>query len=1044
MFVLQNNEPASLANLGLMIEPLDDRPRGQSAFFELTLAFGETANGFQGALNFNTDLFRTPTIQRMIQHYRVLLAEAVADPRRGCRPCRCWAKTSGVRCWWIGVTQSGITRANVRIDDMFEAQVRKAPDAVAIIDAERQWTYRQLDERANQLAHCLQSRGVGPDHVVAVRLPRSAELIAALWGVLKAGGAYLPLDPQLPAERLRFTLEDAKVDVVVTLDGLRGDLPEGPRHVVCIDADREEIEQYPTHAPPRPAATDHLAYIIYTSGSTGRPKGVMIEHRALVNYTHAVAEEYGITAADRVLQFASVSYDAHVEEVYPCLTHGGTLVLRNEEMLDSRRFWRQCDEWRVTFVTVPTGFWHELIDATRAEKLAVPESLRLLVIGGEAALPERVAAWFDCLGNRVRLLNTYGPTETTVVATVAEMSRANGREERVPIGRPLANYRAYVLDRTLQPVPAGVRGELYIGGASLARGYLNRPELTAERFIADPFAEEPGARMYKTGDVVRWRADGRIEFVGRTDHQVKIRGFRIEPGEVEQVLREHPLLADAAVVARQRSPGDLQLVAYTVGRDGDQPTAAEMRQFLRERLPEFMIPSAFVPIEAMPMTTSGKADRRALPEPDWSGGSPQGEFDCPQYAHRAAISGRVVGSAECRADRRSRRFLQSGRQFALGLAVGLARAAGVFGRSAADDDLYRADRRRAVARDRDLAGGRAEGRTAADCSGAARSAAAGLLRPGAVLVRAADVAHSDNPQHARGAADYRRARRGRLRDTINEIIWRHEALRTTFAMTDAGELVQVILPELRIELPIEDLGHLPEGERRQEMQRLSLQQAGMAFDLAARPPFHVRLLRLSDVEHVLLVTTHHVICDGWSLEVLTHEVAQIYDAFRSGRPPRLPPLPIQYADFAVWQRNYMQGEVLEKLLDYWRNKLEGLATLELPTDRPRLVAAQHVEKIYEFLIPHRLKIRLDAAVQRGGRDALHAVAGGLPSPAAPLHRLGRRGHRLAVGQSAAAGNARHDRPVHQHAGDAQRPFRRSEFPRPVGASRAYGHRGLRA
>ena len=379
------------------------------------------------------------------------------------------------------------------------------------------------------------------------------------------------------------------------------------------------------------AVGENLAYVIYTSGSTGRPKGVMLEHRALVNYAYAAAKEYGITAADRVLQFASVSYDAHVEEVYPCLIHGGTLVLRSDDMLDCQRFWQQCDQWQLTFVTVPTGFWHELTDATRTEGLAVPNTLRTMVIGGEQALPERVAAWFECVGSRVRLLNTYGPTETT----------GRGHRRRA---EPRRRHSGSSADRASAGQLSGLRvGRRATAGADRrSRRVVHRrrepgpwlPEPAGANgpnaSCPIPFASDPGARMYRTGDVVRWRRDGQLEFVGRTDHQVKIRGFRIEPGEVEQVLHEHPMLAEAAVVARERSPGDLQLAAYVVGRDGQPPTVAELRRFLGERLPEFMIPAAVVNLDSLPTTTSGKVDRRALPEPEWGRSGQQGEFVAPR------------------------------------------------------------------------------------------------------------------------------------------------------------------------------------------------------------------------------------------------------------------------------------------------------------------------------------------------------------------------------------------------------------------------------
>ncbi|MGD0900818.1 MAG: condensation domain-containing protein, partial [Thermoguttaceae bacterium] len=444
MFTLQNAPwpELTVAGLALSVMPLDTG----AAMFELSFTVQEQHGGLLVSAEYDSHLFRPATIQRMLQHLEILLNAIAADPESAVSrlPLLTESERQVLNQWNDTAREH---RSDLSVTELFEAQVERTPHAPALIDGPRQWTYRDLDERANRLARCLVARGVGPDRIVAVRLPRSAELVVGLLGVLKAGGAYLPLDPAWPAERLQFTLEDAQVSVIVTEERLRSDLPPGLRHVIRLDADREEIARFPAGPLARQTTTEHLAYVIYTSGSTGRPKGVMIEHRALMNYTEAAAAEYEITAADRVLQFASASFDAHVEEVYPCLTRGGTLVLRNDDMLDGKTFLRMCREWQLTFVTLPTGFWHALIAAIVEEGLAVPATLRLVVIGGEAALPERVATWFDHVDGRVRLLNTYGPTETTVVATAAELGRADGRENRVPIGRPLANYRAYVLDR---------------------------------------------------------------------------------------------------------------------------------------------------------------------------------------------------------------------------------------------------------------------------------------------------------------------------------------------------------------------------------------------------------------------------------------------------------------------------------------------------------------------------------------------------------------------------------------------------------------------
>jgi amino acid adenylation domain-containing protein len=487
-------------------------------------------------------------------------------------------------------------------------------------------------------------------------------------GVLRAGGCYVPVDPAYPAERIQYMLADSGARVLLTQQRLLGTLPEFAGEVVVVDGPplppapspargegehdndtSEGSERQLGDSPPpergrvaalRPPggglSPDNAAYVIYTSGSTGRPKGVVVTHRALANYAAAAVDLYGITPADRVLQFASLSFDASAEEIYPALLGGAPLVLRTEEMLtDAATFFARCAEWGVTVLDLPTAYWHELVAELERGAVRLPEAVRLVIIGGERALPERVAAWRRRVGDGVRLANTYGPTEATVVATLAELQ---GREEAatlpdqplppVPIGRPVPNGRVYVLDGEMRPLPVGARGELYVGGAGVARGYLGRPELTAERFVPDPFAAEPGARLYRTGDVARWRRAGELEFVGRADEQVKVRGFRIEPGEIEDLLLRHPGVRDAVVAAREDEPGRTRLVGYVVPRE-QAPSAAELRRHLAAELPEYMVPAAFVVLDGLPRTGSGKVDRRALPAPD-APGAPAESYVAPE------------------------------------------------------------------------------------------------------------------------------------------------------------------------------------------------------------------------------------------------------------------------------------------------------------------------------------------------------------------------------------------------------------------------------
>jgi amino acid adenylation domain-containing protein len=562
-------------------------------------------------------------VLRLLDYLR-LVAESLpgaAAGRVGDLPLLAEAERPTLLGEWCGPGSAVVQ--NVPAYRAIEAQAAIAPDAVALFHEGRALTYRALDDLANRLAHHLRDLGVGPERIVGVCLDRAPELIVALLAVHKAGGAYLPLDPRYPTERLAFMLVDAGVDIVVSNAALQARIAAAGRHLVLLDRDAGSIAARPSSAPPVAARGSDLAYVIYTSGSTGMPKGVMIEHRSLATFTDAAIAAYGIGPEDRVLQFASVNFDAAAEEIFPTLARGGTLVLRTDAMLVSiEEFLRRCAEWRITVLDLPTAFWHEMTDAVVTRSLALPHTLRLVIIGGEAARPERVAQWHARFGRHPRLLNTYGPTEATVVATLQDLSTQDAAESladrSVPIGRAMGPALTYVLDDRRQPVPIGAVGELYLGGVGLARGYLNRPDLTAERFFPDPFAPGEGARIYRTGDLARFRDDGAIEYCGRVDQQVKLRGHRVELGEIEAVLAGEPTVRDAVVILREDLAGSPGLVAYVVQRDGATPDADGLRTALRRHLPDFMVPRAFVFLDTLPLSASGKLDRRRLPPPDAS------------------------------------------------------------------------------------------------------------------------------------------------------------------------------------------------------------------------------------------------------------------------------------------------------------------------------------------------------------------------------------------------------------------------------------------
>ncbi|BCL84575.1 amino acid adenylation domain-containing protein [Ktedonobacteria bacterium brp13] len=537
---------------------------------------------------------------------------------------------------------------SILVHQRFEAQVERTPDAVAVIFGEQRLTYQQLNMRANQLARYLQLHMVRPNILIGLSLERSLDMVVGLLGILKAGGAYVPLDPAYPSERLAYLLAETQVPILLTQQSLLKRFGAHQTSVLCLDRDWPKIAQQSTANLPNVVQPQNLAYVIYTSGSTGRPKGVLTSHQSLASYAEAAAQAYEITSNDRVLQFASINFDASVEEIYPCLTRGGTLILRPEAMLGSAQTFMQiCQRQGITCLSLPTAYWHELATQLNNSAVFLPTSLRLLVIGGEAANPQHLALWLRFTQDQVRLINTYGPTEATVIATLHEVdqpSSLSAVQSTVPIGRPLANTQVYLLDAHLQLVPCGVAGEIYIGGAGLAQGYLHHPELTVQRFLPHPFSSEPGARLYRTGDLARYLPDGSLEFLGRADQQVKIRGFRVEPGEIEAYLSQYPGVQAVVVLAREDQPGEKQLVAYIVAQSAVQNAAQKKmeerkwRAYLSKHLPPYMLPSVFVQLDAFPLTANGKVERRALPVPERGQVEVEVEYVAPRTPLEAQLT----------------------------------------------------------------------------------------------------------------------------------------------------------------------------------------------------------------------------------------------------------------------------------------------------------------------------------------------------------------------------------------------------------------------
>nr|WP_244239126.1 non-ribosomal peptide synthetase [Corallococcus carmarthensis] len=910
LFVLQNTptEALRLPGLSFQAQPLEVH----FAKFDLSLGMREGRDGFVGTLDYATDLFDASTIQRMAGHFGVLL-EAIAkkpDTRLGDLPLLTTSERQQVLVEWNPETALAIREPS--IPAMVEAQVRRTPDAVAIITPERQLTYRELDAKANQLAHRLRGLGVGPEVRVGLCVERTEDLLVGALGILKAGGAYVPLDPSYPRERLGWLLEDAQGPALVAHSHLLSALPETSATPVCLDSDAELAKQ-PTTAPAVDIHAGHLAYLIYTSGSTGRPKGVAISHGNAVSFLHWALATFSPDELKGTLAATSLNFDLSVFELFAPLSSGGAVVVARNAL----HLAELPTASHVTLVnTVPSAM------AQLLRLNAVPPTVRVINLAGEA-LPETLAKQVYAVPTVQKLFNLYGPSEDTTYSTASLV----GRDEVPLIGRPLPATRAYVLDASLQPVPVGVAGELYLAGEGQARGYLLRPELTAERFVPEPYGP-PGGRMYRTGDRVRYRMDGRLEYLGRIDFQVKVRGFRIELGEIEAALRRVPGLKDAVVVAKGEA-ADKRLVAYVTPKANASLEVEAIRTHLRQGLPEYMVPATFMVLDALPLNSNGKVDRKALPEPE----APQSgnTYEAPRTeveAKLASIWAEVLRLPQVGV---KDSFFELGGHSLLATQV-VSRVRAEFSVELPLRALFESPTVEALAaRLHGSTGPQAPKLTRAEHEGPRPLSFAqqrlwllDQLQPG-------DASYNiPTALQLSGHLDVEALRRA-----FEALVQRHEALRTTFHPHQDQPIQTVHAPSGWV-LPLVDLSTRPEALRKDEARRLADEEARRPFDLASGPLLRSTLVRLADDSHLLLVTMHHIVSDGWSMGVLVREMVAFYEAFTTGSTPASAPLPVQYADFATWQRNWLQGEALDAQIDYWKQRLAGApAALELPTDRPR-------------------------------------------------------------------------------------------------------------
>ncbi|MBD0319020.1 MAG: amino acid adenylation domain-containing protein, partial [Gemmatimonadetes bacterium] len=807
--------------------------------------------------------------------------------------------------------QSQAEPLHASVHQVIAEHAARAPGAVALVCEGEVLTYGELNRRANRLAHHLIGCGVGPDSLVGLLVERSAEMVVGVLGILKAGAAYVPLDPAYPPSRIQLTLDDARPPVVVTQTRLAASVCGVP--VVALD---EVLGSTNDHDPAVPSAPESLAYVIYTSGSTGRPKGVMVTHGNLRHYLPAIAAATGVAADDVYLHTASIAFSSSVRQLFVPLSLGGTVVIASRrEVGDPRLLLEAVKERGVTVMDLVPSYWRNCVEVLEAadDRAALLDNALRLVLSASEPLPAELPRRWTALGHPAALINMFGQTETSGIATVYPVrDAAELRRPVVPIGRPIAGTQIYLLDANGRAVPAGVPGELCIAGEGVARGYLNRPELNAEKFVPNPFGEH--GRLYRTGDLARFGADGTLEFLGRGDNQVKIRGFRVETEEVEAALRRSPAVREALVTARRDDAGDQRLVAYVVG----DASAAELRALLRSTLPDYMVPSAWVALPALPRTPNGKVDRSALPAPELLREGLGGGYMAPRTPVEEILAGvwaEVLGVDRVGVEDN---FFELGGHSLLAVRA--------------------ATRIRAALRTEVPMRRLFETPTIAGLVDALRPA-----EPLPPIARVAGpvplsssqqrlwVIHQMDPGSAAynlgaalrltGALDV-----AALERTLTEIVRRHESLRTVFPTVD-GAAAQHVLAPARVTLAPEPAADVA-ARLAEEVER--------PFDLESGPLFRARLLRVGAEDHVLVMAMHHIISDGWSRGVLYGEISALYPAFAAGGESPLPELPIQYADFAEWQREWLQGDALAPQLAYWKERLGGsLPKLDLPTDRPR-------------------------------------------------------------------------------------------------------------
>lgn len=962
VFALQNIFPDELILPSLRVCPIIGEQT--TVKFDLGLGVQESQRALRCYVKYASALFDHSTIKRFVGHWQTLLEAISADMTSSIWELPLLSKEERYQLL-VEWNETEVSVLEHRfMHEMFEERAAQQPDAIALVYEDQHLSYGIVEASAQHLRNYLQEQGVRPETIVGLCVERSVRMIIGLLGILKSGGAYLPLDPSYPPDRLAFMLDDAQPVLVLSTTDLAKRLPDNAA-VVCLDgSELRTVLRRPSVIRNRPDSgranlllPQHPAYVIYTSGSTGVPKGVVITHAGIPNLIAVQREKYAVTSQARILQFSSLSFDASFSEIARALTSGGQLVLVNSDKRTGDCLAKAIETHGITHISLPPAVLATLPEGTCG-------SLETLSVAGEACSGELVARW----AKGRRMLNVYGPTEATVCVTVS--SPLSGTQPPW-MGRPISNTRLYVLDENMHLVPTGVLGELYVTGIGVARGYLKKPGLTAERFVPDPFSEHPGQRMYRTGDVVRWREDGNLEFIGRTDDQVKIRGFRIELGELEVTLRKHPWIAETAVQVREDVAGTKALVAYVVwGGKAGKKEVTELRHWLKQRLPEYLLPSAIVELDKLPLTPNGKVDRKALPGPTQR--SAENDYAAPRTVVEKILADIWQEALHVERVGIHDDFFQLGGHSLLTMRV----VSDIRDRLNIHIPVHSMFENPTIA---DLARRSEAGYWTTEELPVPPLIARKYEGPRPLSFEQEQLWFLDQLGIARAAYNMPAAFRVEgpldakaLGQSFTEIVARHEILRTRFEIFE-GQPMQVLDSPMSFRMEIAELSGLDKIEREARTQQRMQEEIERHLDLAREPLFRVCLLGLEPEVYVLLITMHHIISDGWSMGALMHELEVLYTSFKEGRKPQLPEPRIQYSDYAQWQREWLEEATIQKQLAYWKEKLKGAPPrLDVPTDRPRPANLSSRGAIVPFRIASEVLAGLLSLARQEGAT-LHMV-----------------------------------------------------------------------